>query len=1312
MNLFQRSIAASISAALVLTAPGLPAYAAVGQSRATTASGATVRVAPVVTAVPTSLGTGINLHTTNLGVGSLPGAVGVNAAASAANPAAASAAASPLGLAPATLGGTKGAVPNVTAAAAARPASSNSAVEAAQAAAKAAASEGVKSERILNLAFDGAKTEAGADGVTGGQGVGMAPLAPAQTQTERDGGGVPPSAPNGGGDDQGPQEPRKPGLWLVLGLGAAFGAGAWLYAAPAAVTWLTAHGMFMGYATLAKIGVTAAGVLTGFSFSQYPTWKGFVGELRDGVVQSAVMTFRFWARFGLIFDSVLRGKSADEAMKAPITGNLLKYPVGAWLAVLIGYVTAPVAALIGFAYKAIETPVLAAFRGLKQVALDFFPWLADVLRFVRRVLARFFPFVGGLIWGAVRAEGLGLAVGAFGLGAPFVRYVVGVDYSAKSLPGWVFARLIQLAALVFTLSAGVVGAGVGLVVAVPFALTEAARMSLNWAKVGGKVSLALEAWYQELDRGSNGDALTQLFEQPFRRGAIEPGQGLTRLFNIRFASLFLAPVMALGALALYVRAWTRSRSGERPSAKIDYAIAEREGDAPAAGYGASVLRSAKETAQTTLSYWRYLGLATHTALIGSAPAKDSTPLLAWPALFFGYVGAGIGWAGGALYEALEIPGASLWSLFMRLVSRFIPTLKRILNFALRVIKEIVPFALGFVVGTVGGVFQTAWAGVKALAAPFGFLIDSWDRSEEDTFTFTAVTLVRVASLVPALAAVIVGAVAGALTGIPAALTNGAATAVKWASTGDNAEKWADGWRRQTFRRELTRVSLLGEGVGTIKKSSRPVYRTAATALSVTAGVPAAALALLVAWVPAYLRAVRLQGGDKWAHESPNTNRRTTPKAAFALAPAWLTAAAGIAGAAAGVWFAPSLLLGAAFGLGGLFAGFALVQPGFWTGLIPAIGGDAKAGVEASWTTWSQAGDAFASVLRGEPVTGSKLGYVHRALGVVLALPLGALGLAFGAASQLVGAAVEGATNVVNNILPFLRGVWETILRIGRRILPFFGGLLAGVVTGVVGSATFGALLLGRPYFKHVAAKDFQSKGLGQWLGAAALRTTAVVLGVVFGLLGLVAGVIAAAPYALTLPVSMAFQLAEIGGNGQRFFDLWSKGTLRVEMRRLNLLTDRFEFPEGQDGAVSLVDGWVRLANIFAATFAAAIAATVAGYVAYVRSLINAFKDLRAGKNVPAGGYDDMSRVSRTAWKGAKLGAKTGAWVGGWGTLIVLSVLAFKSGGLIAGFGTALWKSVVGWLGGWIAGAFLGLVIGMGVGLVLWLADQLDKDPLK
>jgi len=112
------------------------------------------------------------------------------------------------------------------------------------------------------------------------------------------------------------------------------------------------------------------------------------------------------------------------------------------------------------------------------------------------------------------------------------------------------------------------------------------------------------------------------------------------------------------------------------------------------------------------------------------------------------------------------------------------------------------------------------------------------------------------------------------------------------------------------------------------------------------------------------------------------------------------------------------------------------------------------------------------------------------------------------------------------------------------------------------------------------------------------------------------------------------------------------------MQRLNQLTSRFQFPEGE---APLSDGWIRMANILPATIAAAFAATIAGWVGYFRSLGVAYKSAKSGGPIPEPIMDSASeRQWNGAWRASKKTAASFFFWGGAGAVFGLLVMLLTS----------------------------------------------------
>ncbi|MFA6317811.1 MAG: hypothetical protein WC943_10365, partial [Elusimicrobiota bacterium] len=182
-----------------------------------------------------------------------------------------------------------------------------------------------------------------------------------------------------------PSKPTKPGLtrWLTLaGLGAAavhFGLPLLL---PAAATSLMWHGL-----------AVLVGFAAGAGAAEWESWAAFPKELSEAVRDTASMTFRFWARFGRIFDAVVRGAKVSGALEADLPLSIASYPVLAWPAVLIGYATAPVLSVLGAVYKTVQFPIRAAVSGMRRIVDGLIPWLIDAVDFIVRIIRKLGPAV-------------------------------------------------------------------------------------------------------------------------------------------------------------------------------------------------------------------------------------------------------------------------------------------------------------------------------------------------------------------------------------------------------------------------------------------------------------------------------------------------------------------------------------------------------------------------------------------------------------------------------------------------------------------------------------------------------------------------------------------------------------------------------------------------------------------------------------------------------------------------------------------------------------------------------------------------------
>lgn len=1121
------------------------------------------------------------------------------------------------------------------------------------------------------------------------------------------------------------------------------------------------------------------GALAGFSAFSIETWKGFPGHLKSSSVSAGAMTYRFWARFGLIFDSVIRGGSTDEAMKKDLPANLLKYPVIAWIFVLAGYVMAPVAFALGAAYRLVGTPFIAAFRGAREVIVGFLPWMARVFRFLGRLVVRIFPFAGGFIIGGLKTALFSGAAGAAILAGPIGRDAFLTDYKAKTLPGWIAFRLTQVAALAAVVITGAIGAVIGLVSSPVHIVMGALELAFDWSGLSPKGEMYFTRWMLAV---KNDGAFTALLDRGFPLAAenLTLAVRVTRVLNGGAISLYTAFFLPFLSIATIVRATRAVNQGEdlrspdgtnrraekgtetpvesrpgfvlpailgvvgaglgflaagwlliAPLALLDFGIlaaaAVLGGGAGLAlsqpqawkGWLSGIVSEGGLTAKQSFGGWLDAGGRTAAALRGDAKPRASEPVIAMAITsVLGAVSAFFSGILGGLHGAIAEPAAAAWSGFMAVITQFLPALKRFLNWALEVLKEIVPFFFGFLFGTIFGVFKSGWFVASNLFRPVGEIFSREDglRSKPSEAQIGFGVLLGLTLVVPA-AAVFAGSfIAGALFGLPVAVTHGLALGVRWAGTGYASENYFKTWERITFpdalkhARPVVDVKLGGEG------AEMPIWRVFVRSASfLLASIPST-IALLAAGGAAYLRSL---ANAKLAVPKSEVAADSTPAEATPAAvepkvetpagkpPVWVAAVLGSIGLGAGVVaaiaFGPAWLAGlagwklwllsaavyAGVPVGASSVGLALSQPVLYTRLFPSVVDHAKGGFGRSLGYWTAAGKSVG------------LTPLYAFVGGVLGLVWGAAGVVFGLAAAGSVAAYDGARQVVYEILPFLRTAFETAMKVLRRVVPFGFGLLAGLISGVVGSAAFGALLLGRPYFKHVVADDFKHTGALGFIGNLLLKGAALVLGVVFGLVGIVAGVLAALPYALTGSMSFAFRFADIGGPVQKFFDHWTYGALRAEMQRLNQLTSRFQFPEGE---APLSDGWIRMANILPATIAAAFAATIAGWVGWFRSLGVAFKSSRSGGPIPEPSVDSESaRKWNGAWRASK---KTAGSFFAWGIAGAVIGLVLMLMTSWTPLGLAGWLLVAALAGTGVLGALLlgGLIAT--VALMFWIDGQL------
>lgn len=1177
-----------------------------------------------------------------------------------------------------------------------------------------------------------------------------------------------------------PSAPSRSRVSIGLGLAALGGAAAWYTSAWAVTVLGSLLAPFVAVPALAlAIAWISLGTLAGFAAFSVETWKGFPSDLKSSALSAGAMTFRFWARFGLIFDSVLRGGSTDEAMKKELSANILTYPIIAWLFVAAGYVMSPVAFVLGSAYRLVGTPFLAAFRGAREVIVGFLPWMARVFRFLGRLVVRIFPFMGGFIVGAVKTAFFGAAAGAAVLAGPIGRDAFLTDYKAKTLPGWIGFRLTQVLALAGVIVTGAVGTVIGLLSSPVHVVMGALELAFKWSGLSDKGETYFKLWMKAV---KNDGAVTVLLDRGFPLAAenLSLAARVTRVLNGTAISLYTALFLPFVSIATIVRASRAASRGEdkrspdgtdrkdekgteapvtsRPGIVLPAVLGTLGAAAGVAtalyflvaplvlldlgllaaaavlGGGAGLALSQPQAwsgsvsgavaegslaAKQSFGGWRDAGARTAAALRGDAVprASESVVALAIPTVV-GAVAAVPSAAIAGVQSAASTTGAASWAGFMAVITQFLPALKRFLNWAVEVLKDIVPFAFGFVFGTVFGVFKSGWFVASNLFRPVAEIFEREDKNGTERPSEAQIgagVLMGLTLVVPALAAFASSFAVGMIAGIPVALTHGVAVGVRWAGTGEKSESYFKNWERRSLpnalkkAREVVAIKLSGEG------AEMPIWRLYVRSASFLLAAIPSTIALVVSGGAAYLRSLsdaKLSESKPAAEPASAEEPVTTPadkaaKKTVGKPAVWLAALTGALGLAAGIyaaiafgapllaalagwklWLAAAAVY-AAVPVLGLSGGLAVSQPVLWTRLIPSVADHAKGGFGRSLGYWTAAGKAVG------------LAPLYAIPGALLGAVWGAAGAVFGVAAAGAVAAYEGARQVVYEILPFLRTAFETVMKVLRRVVPFGFGLFAGLISGVVGSAAFGALLLGRPYFKHVVSEDFKHAGALGFIGNLLLKAAALVLGVAFGLVGVVAGVLAALPYALTASVAFAFRFADIGGPVQKFFDHWTYGALRAELQRLSQLTSRFQFPEGE---AALSDGWIRVANVLPATIAAAFAGTIAGWVGYFRSLSVAYKSAKSGGPIPEPVVDqDAQRRWDRTWRSSK---KTAAGFFAWGIAGAVIGLGIMLATSWTPLGLAGWLLVGALAAAGVLGALALAAVIATFALFFWLDGQL------
>ncbi|MBI2362903.1 MAG: hypothetical protein HYV15_05920, partial [Elusimicrobia bacterium] len=1063
---------------------------------------------------------------------------------------------------------------------------------------------------------------------------------------------------------------------------------------------------------------------------------------------------------GLVFRSVLSASSIDEAMKAELPAQFWRYPVLAWPFVLIGYAFTPFVTAFGAVFKAVEIPVRAAWRGVKRIVVGLLPFMADVFTFLGKAVRRFIPAVGSFLFRGGRMAVITAVGGAMVLAAPIWNSLVRGPYAIDSV--WdaklsqvpaalamVLGRALGLVASVFL---GALGGIVGFVFGLPLIVTDAVLGFAAKVAPEGAAARADARWTSAFEDAHRLETMHLVSASATRRDASTLPRALARLVAGAPGAVYALPFAVSGLLGLWALSLLAAFGYER-EAPAEPAAAQRSSEAaaedvpaqditgspwvpmalalagavagglyapvllalvpltwiPAAlmspwlllGSGALVgatlglalsqpnawlggarraYAQAKASSADAFRLWARLGLAARVSVTGrpadralfdEAPAALTRyPLLAWPAVVAGYLASAAGFLVGGTAALLGVPLNAAWRGLVILLTSGL--LRRILRAVKNVLVHGIPFVFGFAVGTVVEGVRMAFGSAAALAVPV------WRSAvadeKENPYRTTGLTglvlkrLVQFLAGVFGLAAGLTGLVVGAVVFSPAALTSGLRKGLKWADAEGRVPNWLWRWEKN-LQNDMTDASgkrlasVIAPGVNMESGLWQGVVRTANGAALALSSV----LWALPVTVALYYRAAR----NASASDKPVREEWNEPKA----------------------------------------EDIERARPDGFTATVARESGDAWNGTLGFW---KDAGSAFSYAVARDGA--SVLGAPYAAVGAVLGAFAYLSGALAGAVEVPGRAFLKGLKDLALKFLPFLEKVWNLAVRIAKRVFPFLGGAVAGAFVGAVGSAAFGAVLLGRPWFKYVAAEGYDTSSVGRFLGVAALRLVAGLAGVFFGVLGLAFGLLAALPYSLTFMVATAFDWGGIGGSSERFFRNWRDGALLGEMRRISKLTDSFDFSDKKEGRdLAPVDGWVRLGMVTAATFAASLAATVAGWVAYGRSVRDAYRATKEGRTPPSWDGPGGRVIGDTAHQGSKVGRSTGRWLGVLGGLAAAGAIAFGYltaptwlGALGAGMGL-LGLVVLSGPAGWLAGLLVGALIGNLVGMLRWL-DRLMRMP--
>src|SRR5262249_12078923 len=138
----------------------------------------------------------------------------------------------------------------------------------------------------------------------------------------------------------------------------------------------------------------------------------------------------------------------------------------------------------------------ASWTGFMSAVREFLPFLRRALSWLKRVLGRAIPFIGGFAIGTVVGVFKGAGFGVVALFRPLAQaFERESDARVEPSEAQIGAGLVLALTLVpLALGVGALGLVVGAAAALPFALVSGAAWAGHWAHVGPKSEKFYQYW--------------------------------------------------------------------------------------------------------------------------------------------------------------------------------------------------------------------------------------------------------------------------------------------------------------------------------------------------------------------------------------------------------------------------------------------------------------------------------------------------------------------------------------------------------------------------------------------------------------------------------------------------------------------------------------------------------------------------------------------------------------------------------------------------------------------------------------------------